>query len=327
VDGYSYSSNVPSPDGYYENHHYEDHYTFTGTLNGSSATIINHIYGSKHNDATGEQPVDDSYSDTQTYSGTLTTRPGFGSGTGTNGNSYPFTGVASGGRFSDSYWQPLASTGSGYNSQSRVSSGAFTSANAKSQSNGTVEMQTATNSTRWQAGDWRQIIDDPMGNKSNHVVHHYGGAFPGCTPEQIRDRGWGWPSWSDYFHYLRHPSHMDQGLQDAQKTALKVSAVAGGTALGLGVGGAIGRSLAAAREAEVLGAAAEGTEAAAAEAVGSEAACQAAYAETAGAVAGTKGAAVAATEAIAEGSARQLVIEQLENRVLQGEPWWWLGLP
>ena len=50
---------------------------------------------------------------------------------------------------------------------------------------------------------------------------------------------WGWPSWSDYWTYLCHPSKQDKDIIAGQVVCLGVSAAALGTAGGLAAAGAI----------------------------------------------------------------------------------------
>ncbi len=66
------------------------------------------------------------------------------------------------------------------------------------------------------------------------------------SPGTASDASWDWPSLSDYWHYLIHPSQMDSDLQTYQQIALGTSALALGGAGGLAAAGLSGLTVGAA---------------------------------------------------------------------------------
>jgi hypothetical protein len=178
--GHGDSAKYMSSDHYYEiNDSYsftaEDHYSFTGTLNGTEATITNTIHGSLYS-------TYNSYHDSDSYSATIDS-PGFGSGATENN----FTGVSAGAAFSDRYWTVDFPSGSNYNSQNRASGGSFSSTELRSTaaSGGGQNVQATEEQNRWAhrpgdgtfiAGSYLDPNFDPMGHRQSLA---YAGSFNG----------------------------------------------------------------------------------------------------------------------------------------------------
>ena len=199
---------------------YEDHYQFNGTLDDSRSTKTNHVHGSYYN-STDPVPTDSYAPPASTYTDPAD-NPGFEQGTADNGHGYPFTGVASGGGFSDNYWQTLPPSSGGASSSSQTPWNKGVTKAVPMAYDSSEPPQAQHDGPSWTAGTALDPNFNPMA--LHRGSSFYGGTFGGApqgqppVPQVNRDRGWGLPSWSDYWHYLWNPSQMDKDLQKAQQT-------------------------------------------------------------------------------------------------------------